>query len=189
MTSQTFTVFAGFQAIGAGDRGTVLSILRGLEGEDTPAVLVFDDATGKQVDFDVRETQPPESVVSADPPAQRGPGRPKLGVVGREVTLLPRHWEWLNAQPGGASVALRRLVEQARKDSAGSDRVRQAQEAAFRFMGAVAGNQPGFEEACRSLYARDGEAFEARIAEWPRDVAEYVRQLSAQAFVMEETCR
>ena len=91
----------------------------------------------------------------------RGRGRPKLGVVAREVTLLPRHWDWLNSQSGGASVALRKLVEAARLAGDDKDRTRHAQEAAYRFMTALAGNLPGYEEATRALYAADPARFDA----------------------------
>ena len=103
-------------------------------------------------------------------------------MVGREVTLLPRHWEWLNAQPGGASVTLRRLVERARREGAGADRVRRSQEAAFRFMSALAGNEPGFEEACRALFARDAVSFQTHVDSWPGDVRDYATALAADAF-------
>ena len=112
----------------------------------------------------------------------RGPGRPKLGVVAREVTLLPRHWDWLAAQPGGASVALRRLVEDARRVSASDDRRRAAQEAAYRFMQAMAGDQPGYEDATRALFAGDVARFEERTAAWPEDVREHASLLAADAF-------
>ena len=105
-------------------------------------------------------------------------GRPKLGVVAREVTLLPRHWAWLNAQPGGASVALRKLVEQARKTSGDIDRDRAQTEAAYRFLSALAGNLPGYEEALRALFAADRAAFAARIAAWPPDVRDYAVKLA-----------
>jgi hypothetical protein len=103
-------------------------------------------------------------------------------VVAREVTLLPRHWEWLSSQPGGASVALRKLVEQAKKAGLSSDRVRQAQTASYRFMSAMAGNLDGFEEAARALFAADRGRFEALIAPWPSDVCAHLRQASAAAF-------
>ena len=76
-------------------------------------------------------------------------------MVAREVTLLPRHWEWLAQQSGGASVALRRLVDQARRGTEDKDRIRRAQEAAYRFMSAMAGNRPNFEDAIRALFAGD----------------------------------
>ncbi|BDC48116.1 hypothetical protein F183_A04320 [Bryobacterales bacterium F-183] len=99
-------------------------------------------------------------------------GRPKLGVVGREVTLLPRHWEWLNSRPGGASVALRKLVDQARKDSEASDRIRLAQESTYHLMTEAAGDLPGYEEALRALFARQEDRFRAEIAGWPEIVRE-----------------
>lgn len=172
----TVTVFAGSEAVMTGTRDEVTPAVRELyaSGGDR-AVLIFDDASGEQVDLDLREDRPVEA------PGRRGPGRPKLGVVAREVTLLPRHWEWLNAQPGGASVALRKLVELARRESADGDRIRHSQEAAFRFMTAVAGDQPGYEEAIRALYACDREVFEARIATWPQDVAGYALRLADPA--------
>ena len=105
--------------------------------------------------------------------APRGPGRPKLGVVAREITLLPRHWEWLAQQPGGASVAIRRLVEQARRSGEDKDRMRQAREAAYRFMSAMAGNKPHYEDAIRALFAGDPARFEELIAGWPADVRDH----------------
>ena len=108
-------------------------------------------------------------------PRPRGPGRPKLGVVAREVTLLPRHWEWLAQQPGGASVAIRKLVEEARRTGEDRDRVRQAQEAAYRFMSAMAGNKPHYEDAIRALFAGEAARFEKLIAEWPADVRDHAR--------------
>ena len=120
--------------------------------------------------------------------SRRAPrGAPDCGVVGREVTLLPRHWEWLSAQPGGASVALRKLVEQARRENAGRDRARRSQEVAFRFMSAMAGNMAGFEEASRALFAGGRERFEGLTAPWPPDVRDYAARLAADAFAAEET--
>ena len=115
-------------------------------------------------------------------PVPRGPGRPKLGVVAREVTLLPRHWDWLNSQPGGASVALRKLVEEARKVNAPKDRIRQAQEAAYRFISAMAGNEPGFEEATRALFAGKQDRFGELVERWPVDVRDHAKKLADAAW-------
>ena len=114
-------------------------------------------------------------------PAPRGPGRPKLGVVAREVTLLPRHWAYLRDQPGGASVALRRLVEEARRKSEAADTIRRAQDVCYRFMAAMAGDEPGFEEAARALFAGDRARFEERVAGWPEDVRAHALRLSRAA--------
>lgn len=180
-TEATYTVFAGSERITAGPAAQVALELRRLaERPDGRALLAFEDVTGRQIDFDLQGSE--DEVASRYAPARRSPGRPKLGVVGREVTLLPRHWEWLNAQPGGASVALRKLVEVARRDNAEADAVRASQDAAFGFMTALAGNEPGFEEATRALYAADAERFDALAAEWPADVAAYARRLSDVAF-------
>ena len=112
------------------------------------------------------------------PEAARGPGRPKLGVVSREVTLLPRHWEWLASQPGGASVVLRRLVEQERRQGSGKQQRRAAHEAAYKFMSAIAGDLPGFEEATRALFADNRARFEQEMAKWPPDIRAYAINLA-----------
>ena len=149
-----------------------------LKGRAPP--VVFDLATGKVVDLDLRGSladalarlEPPPS------PEKRGPGRPKLGVTPREVTLLPRHWDWLAAQPGGASVALRKLVEGALKEAEGPDRARRAKDATYRLMTALAGDRSGYEEATRMLFAGDWTAFDAAVEGWPADVREAVRAMA-----------
>jgi uncharacterized protein len=149
------------------------------------AILIFDDETGRQIDFDLRGTDDeiaarltPGESRSDNTPSVRGPGRPKLGVVAREVTLLPRHWEWLATQPGGASVALRKLVEVARRSHSDEDRSRRAQERTYSFISAMAGNLPGFEEATRALFASDRPRFRRLIAAWPRDVRDHAIKLA-----------
>ena len=110
-------------------------------------------------------------------PVPRGRGRPRLGVVSREVTLLPRHWEWLSSQPGGTSVALRKLVDAARRGNGARDKKRQTQESIYRFMTTMAGNEPGYEEAVRALYADDMEKLLEILSGWPADIASHVRTL------------
>jgi hypothetical protein len=131
---------------------------------------------------DTAQTEDSQTSTAPTNTAPRGRGRPKLGVIAREVTLLPRHWEWLNSQPGGASVALRRLVEAARAANGNKDCVRAAQEAAWRFMTALAGDLAGYEEATRALYASDAARFNALLAVWPADVRDYAATLAAPAF-------
>lgn len=173
-------------------------------------VLIFDDATSEVIELDWRGTAeafaarlalvatnvatetsavPPGGTASdtansgeASTDVPRGPGRPRLGVVAREVTLLPRHWEWLGTQPGGASVALRKLVEVARRSSEVKDRVRQASAVGYKFMSTMAGHEPGFEEASRALFAGDQAGFDAMIAAWPADVQTHLKKLLADAF-------
>jgi hypothetical protein len=116
----------------------------------------------------------------------RGPGRPKLGVVAREITLLPRHWNWLNSQPGGASVTIRKLVEHALRANAGKDRIRAAQNAAYRFMSAIAGNRKGFEDSARALFASDAATFHRLIDTWPKDIRHQTAKLAAGAFAHEK---
>jgi hypothetical protein len=180
----TWTAFEGPRRLATGPAAEVASRVKEAweRGQGAP-VLVFDDETGEQVDFDVRATAEDIARRYAPPvEAPRGPGRPRLGVVAREVTLLPRHWEWLNGQPGGASVALRKLVEEARRANAGKDRARRSQEAAYRFMTAMAGNRAGFEEALRALFAGDRAHFDRETEGWPVDVREHAHRLAAHAF-------
>jgi hypothetical protein len=117
----------------------------------------------------------------ADPTKKTGPGRPKLGVTAKEVTLLPDHWEWLARQPGGASVTLRKLVEEAKKKNQAKDLVRQAQDAAYKFMTVMAGDLPQYEEALRALYARDAKKLEKMAASWPKDIREHALKLADAA--------
>jgi uncharacterized protein len=149
-------------------------------------VLIFDDITGQVIDLNPRGLAAAEAPSHTEPalaeePARK-PGRPKLGVVAREVTLLPRHWDWLATQPGGASVALRKLVEEARRTSKYKDRLRAAREAAYRFMSTMAGNEPGFEEAARALFAGDWESFAKQVKLWPIDVRNHANKLAGTAF-------
>ena len=158
------------------------AIAAGAEGP----LLAFDDATGAVIDLDLRgaraEIAARFAAAPGEPPAPpRGRGRPSLGVAAREVTLLPRHWDWLAAQPGGASAALRRLVEEARRSGGAKDRARLDQEAAYRFMAAMAGDLPGFEEATRALFAKDRARFERHVAQWPDDVSAYATRLAEPA--------
>lgn len=189
----SWTAFHGARRIDRAETADLLAAEQFRERDaSSPQLLIFDDATGRIVDVDLRlsppdilagldgAVQPGEAPETASPP--RGPGRPKLGVVAREVTLLPRHWDWLAARPGGASVALRKLVDDARRAADGTDRIKKAQEAAYRFMQALAGDQPNYEDALRALYARDGVRFDALIEGWPDDVRTHARRLASPAF-------
>ena len=147
--------------------------------EGASPVLIFEAASSEVVEVDFRGDSGDVARRLAEPP--RGPGRPKLGVVAREVTLLPRHWEWLNSQPGGASVALRKLVEEARRANGSKDRIREARESVYRFMRTLAGNEPGFEEAARALFAGSVDGFERHTSAWPPDVRAHALRLLASS--------
>jgi hypothetical protein len=177
--ARQFTAFAGDRMI---VRGRLPAVVRAAHAHRERPLLVFEDATGRPVDFDLRGTA--EDAVARLPSAASEPkptrGRPKLGVTAREVTLLPRHWEWLASQPGGASAALRRLVDQTRRDTGASDAARRAQEATYRVMTTLAGDLPGYEEATRALFAEDRVKFDQLTAAWPADIGDYVRSLNAK---------
>ena len=172
-----YTAFHGLRKVATGSATDLAKILK---GKPQGQVIVFDDATGSQIDIDLRgrPTEIPHLPADMEAEEPRGRGRPRLGVIAKEVTLLPRHWDWLNGQPGGASVWLRKLVDEARKTSGDRDRVRAAQEAAYRFMSAIAGNLPGFEEATRSLFSYDRRRFTHLVANWPEDVRDYLIRLA-----------
>jgi uncharacterized protein len=142
------------------------------------SVIVFDLETGKAVDLDLRGTEQ-EIVTRYTPqvPSAPGRGRPKLGVVAREVTLLPRHWDWLARQSGGASITLRKLVEAARKADSGATRSRERVEAAYRFMSVMAGDLPAFEDGARALFADDRNKLSAVMSQWPPDICNEVLRL------------
>ena len=193
MTSEKcFTAFVGHRRLASGRLAEVaISIKKTTKPTGTEPILIFDDTSGKSLDIDLRGTDeeilarlPPSApnpeTVTAEPPASepRGRGRPRLGVVAREVTLLPRHWDWLAGQPGGASVALRKLVDEARRTGGDRDRHRAARDAAYHFMSAMAGNFKGFEEASRSLFADDRRRFGELVAAWPEDVRDHIVRLA-----------
>lgn len=172
-----YTLFDGHRRLAAGTLDEVTVAYRGAVTGGSNWLLVFEDATGRQIDLDLRAPAP-TSADSAASPTPRGPGRPRLGVVAKEVTLLPHHWEWLAAQPGGASVTLRKLVEHARKSGAADERSRNAREAAYRFLHAVAGNLPDYEEVTRALFAGDLERMRTLMRPWPTDVGVHALELA-----------
>jgi hypothetical protein len=178
-SSGSCTAFDGHRLLASGAGIDVaLALKQALGAGAVGPLLAFDDATGDVIDFDLSGSEADIAARLAEPEsAPRGRGRPKLGVVAREVTLLPRHWEWLAAQRGGASVALRRLVDEARRADGGSTQARQAVGAAYRFLQAVAGDFAGFEEASRALFAGDRRGFAERIAGWPTDVVTHASWL------------
>lgn len=183
----TFLVFGGERLIGQGGlEVAVRAAWDHVASGSGERLAVYDDWSGRPVDLDLRGSVD-EAVARAlgegEPaPSERraGPGRPRLGVVSREVSLLPRHWEWLGDQPGGASAALRKLVEEARKAGAG-DGVRRAREAAYRLLVELGGDRPGFEEASRALFAGDEERLATITERWPPDVRTQVLRFVARA--------
>lgn len=163
------TAFLGDSIIARGEPGEVARLLGERYPDRHGAIRVFEDGSGRVVDLDCRGA-------SAPPPAPRPRGRPSLGVTAREVTLLPRHWDWLSRQPGGASAAIRRLVEEARRKAPGPAEKR---DAAYRFLSDMCGDRPGYEEALRALYRGEEARFHALIADWPKQVRGYVKALLA----------
>ncbi|HWU02206.1 MAG TPA: DUF2239 family protein [Novosphingobium sp.] len=175
----------GARKIASGDLADVALAVNAQITGAQDAILIFEDATAAQIDIDLRGTT--AQIISrlaayqGATPEARKRGRPKLGVVAREVTLLPRHWDWLAQQPGGASQALRRLVDQARKADKGRTATRLAHERAYRFMSALAGDYPDFEAASRALFADDLAGMSAATSAWPSDVRDHLLYLAHPA--------
>jgi hypothetical protein len=181
-----YTAFAGNRRIAAGNHDSILAEVKQYTDSNDDRVLIFEDMSGKQVDFDFSG--------SLDDVLERGrarsvrmrPGRPKLGVVGREVSLLPRHWEWLEDQPNGISAAIRRLVDEARKREPGAQRARRLRDGIARFMWSMGGDLPNFEEATRALYGETDSRLDDLIASWPVDVREHVIRLIGEVHRLEQ---
>jgi len=179
---QSFTAFLNSEVIASGSLERMLAGIKPRFDEDPGApILIFEDETGRQTDFDLRGSLADVVARAAPARARSGPGRPKLGVVAREISLLPRHWEWLEQQPNGASAAIRRLVDEARKRDPEEERRRLAVEATNRFLTAMAGNLPNYEEATRALFGRNWARFGELIVEWPEDIKSYAQRLAASA--------
>ena len=172
-----YTAFAGARRVATGNRDSILSQVKQYTDTNADQVLIFEDMTGKQVDFDFSGSL--EDVLERGRAriVRMGPGRPKLGVVGREVSLLPRHWDWLEDQPNGISAAIRRLVDEARKREPGAQRARRLRDGIARFMWAMGGDLPHFEEATRALYGEADAPLATLIGEWPEDVRAHVLRL------------
>ncbi len=188
--------FSGMHRIATGTLAQVaLEVKRAVDAGQPGAILLFDVHTSELIDLDTRgsldevasryaQAPSPAAPVDIEPETDAPParGRPKLGVVAREVTLLPRHWEWLGGQPGGASVALRKLVEEARRANAGQDIVRLSRESSYRFLSAIASAQASFEEATRALFAGDRARYQALLKTWPADVRDHALSLAEASF-------
>lgn len=189
------TAFAGSRRIATGALIDVALAVRDVDPAVQGPLLTFDNASGAVIDLDLRgstadivarlrdhgDHQRSKAEGGGTGGAARSPGRPKLGVVAREVTLLPRHWEWLGRQQGGASQALRRMVDDARRADDGQTVHRAAQERTYRFLAAIAGDLSGFEDAIRALFAGDHASFADRMAAWPADIRDHALLLAEQA--------
>ena len=181
--ARTFAAFAGDKLVASGElRAVLLRVKDRADRGRAEDILLFEDETGRQLEVSLEGT--PEEVLARAIPGSppQGRGRPKLGVTSGEVTLLPRHWEWLVGQPHGISATLRRLVDEARKREPDEEAKRNAREAAHRFMTAMAGDRPGYEEALRSLYAKDRQGFEQRVKRWPTDIRRHAAKLAERSF-------
>jgi hypothetical protein len=186
-SSASYSGFNGNTHVATGSLAEVGLALKRVVGADGRP-LIFSDRSGRVVDLhlggsddDLRQRAQAQSPVVEEKPEVpvgevRGRGRPKLGVVAREVTLLPRHWEWLAGEPGGASVALRKLIEAARRSPEGLKRRRY--ERAYLFMQTMVGHEPGFEEAMRALFADEAERLRELTSRWPPDVRDHALRLA-----------
>lgn len=186
---QTYTAFIHHTLLIQGSlEKVVLKVKNQVEQHPASAILIFSDSTGKEMDFDFSGSEDDvlrrleKFIGKNEPQSVSGPGRPKLGVVSREVSLLPRHWEWLSNQPGGASVTLRRLIDETKKQTSSRELIKQAQERAYKFMTTMAGNLSNYEESLRALFSKDKKLFEDLISDWPKDIKKHTLKLASDVF-------
>jgi len=181
-TAKSYAAFAADRLISRGPLADVLAAVK-LTGADHPAarLLIFENETGREVDFDLRGSLGDVLGRVKTRQAPKGPGRPRLGVESREVTLLPRHWAWLELQPNGASAALRRLVDGATRHAHPEEASRRRRDAAYRVMSVLAGNRAGFEEAARALFAGNRARFRSLTAKWPKDIRSHLAWLTVSS--------
>ncbi len=175
--TDTFTAFYGNTQIATGLLADMLSKTTSFLQEkqasrnDSETLLIFNERTGGQIDFDLRGSI--EDILERALP-KRSAGRPKLGVTSREITLLPRHWQWLESQAKSASASLRLLVEEAMKQDGGEADIKKNLAVTDRIMMTMAGDLAHFEEASRALNQRNVERFEDSVASWPEDIKQYL---------------
>jgi hypothetical protein len=189
-SSDTYTVFEGSKIFCRGSLSDViLRVKRKQDKFPDSGFLIFSDRTGKSLDFNLSGTESDVQrrlevyvPVVESKESGNGPGRPKLGVISREVSLLPRHWEWLANQPGGASATLRKLIEGEKKKSAPDSDPKSVQERTYRFMSVLGGDLEGYEEALRALYRKDKKSFQTNLSKWPTDVREHAYELAKPLF-------
>jgi hypothetical protein len=193
-TNDTYTAFEGNKQLFIGTLASViLKVKKRLGKDDNSTILIFSDSTGKTIDFNFQGNEQDvqkrlEIFITEDISSNNtGPGRPKLGVISREVSLLPRHWEWLATQTGGASATLRRLVEEAKKKSVSGNQVKLAQERTYKFLSTIAGDYIGYEEALRALYKFDKKIFVLNMQSWPADVRNYALEMATSVFEKNKT--
>ena len=191
----SYSAFHGHHRLAQGDLAAVLAVLKDRPAGDA-SILILDDLSGDRIEPDPRDdlaaTLARFAATEEDAPPAPGPptrGRPRLGVTAKEVTLLPRHWDWLQTQQGGASAALRRLVEAARREAGQADQARCSHRALDRFLYLVAGDLPDFEEVYRAFYAGAAERFTALTQPWPQDVRDHARALLATALREQASAR
>lgn len=184
-----YTAFEGTDLLFRGNlKEVVLSTKTYLGHRQNTSVLIFCDVTGKTMDFNFHGSKQDvlrrleKYTLAEEPKEPTGPGRPKLGVISREISLLPRHWEWLATQAGGASATIRLLVEDARKKSSDISSVKQMQERVYQIMFVLAGDFQGYEEALRALYKRDSNAFFRNVKSWPKDIQKYLSEVAIPVF-------
>ncbi len=181
-TSQRYTSFAGHKHLATGDLKTLLTDTYAFikqHGEE--GILIIDNQSGRQLDFNFHGSLEDLLSTALPPEPKKGPGRPRLGVVNGEISLLPRHWEWLQRQPQSASGTIRRLIETAIKNTSPEEKVKETVDAAGKFLWIIGGNLPDFEEASRAIYAQKWHILDAVTAAWPEDIRNHLDLMLQEA--------
>ncbi len=176
--SERYSSFIGDRHLFTGDLKGMLSQTHAYisrHGEE--GLLIFDNFSGRQIDYNFRVSLEELLGKELPPTPKKGPGRPRLGVVCGEISLLPRHWDWLQRQRQSASATIRRLIEAAMKEASPEEKTREAIDAAGKFLWTMAGNLSDFEEASRALYAQKWHILDAITAAWPEDIAKHLNMM------------
>ncbi|RZG86913.1 DUF2239 family protein [Acinetobacter venetianus] len=180
-SSTTYTAFSGDHYLASGEMMELILKIKQLQ-ETTENILIFNDQTGRQTDFDYTGSEQEIRERYAEPEPTKKVGRPKLGVISREITLQKKHWDWLDQQSASASAIIRKLIDKELDDPNSESNKMLAKQATDRFMLAMLGNMPNYEEATRALYQGDREVFLKMIQDYPKDLKKYLIQKTQNIF-------
>ena len=174
-TKDTFSAYGPTSCIGQGELTDVaLAAHRFLRTHPDQSALILQDSTCQIIDLDLSGDEALlERKANHYPIRSQAPVPDSKDPITGEITLLPRHWQWLAEQGGNASATLRRLIDEARRDpkQKADNECRRRQQLTYRFCQALCGDFQGYEDALRALYAADKDSFKTHISTWPADFA------------------
>lgn len=161
---------------------SLFNVALALQKQSEMNVLVFNDQTGQQIDLDLSGSEDDLKQRYTEVEYVKKVGRPKLGVISREITLQQKHWNWLDQQSSSASAVIRKLIDKELNDPSSESNIMLAKQAIDHFMLAMLGNMPNYEEATRALYQGNKSHFLALIHNYPKDLKVYLELKAQTAF-------